>query len=742
MRISLSRKIFWLFLPMTTISLLFGVTVYYGLTGINLANSQISQIKAFQLQLKELEVWQTNIIRHHDASHHKAFKLEINKTRKMATELARIQGNLPRYLRSRLEKISFFMDNFSRASLELYNRYDTDLRFPKKNGTLLNKLDARVDGMTETVDPQLLNSFRNELQKLSFLQLKIYHDRDISKLPELKKIKREMARIMNRPEILTIVDQFLANLEANYLNYLGIRDKEDFLHKTSERFFQVSLDTILPIEKRNQRTKHIFILAIIGITLLAILLNLLCWLYSSRYLRRFLSSHKRAIQVIEKSDYDFDLTRLPNDEIGDLTRTLKQVVSDRQQAEESLRKSEDRYRIFVDNATDAFYLSDMNGRFLDVNKAACTTLGYTREELLSLTIFDVDADFPPDKLSEILGSLTYNEPRLVESVHKKKDGKMFPVEVRIRSFGQKEQPLLLSLARDIADRKKAEQELTKHREHLEELVEKRTNELKEKTDKIEESRKALTYLVEDVNKAGEELRKVNMEYAAANKELKEFAYIVSHDLKAPLRAISQLTHWISEDYSEAFDDDGKKQMDLILKRVKRMDGLIEGILRYSRIGRIREKEERPDLNLIVKNIIDALSPPDNVKIIIENELPDVLRDSTRMEQVFQNLIGNAIKFMDKSEGIIRVGCADEGAYWKFSISDNGPGIDKRYHDKIFRIFQTLVPRDEHESTGIGLTLVKKIIELYGGSVSVESEAGRGATFFFTLPKKGEKYEKL
>jgi len=273
-------------------------------------------------------------------------------------------------------------------------------------------------------------------------------------------------------------------------------------------------------------------------------------------------------------------------------------------------------------------------------------------------------------------------------------------------------------------------------------VEKRTNELKEKTDKIEESRKALTYLVEDVNKAGEELRKVNMEYAAANKELKEFAYIVSHDLKAPLRAISQLTHWISEDYSEAFDDDGKKQMDLILKRVKRMDGLIEGILRYSRIGRIREKEERPDLNLIVKNIIDALSPPDNVKIIIENELPDVLRDSTRMEQVFQNLIGNAIKFMDKSEGIIRVGCADEGAYWKFSISDNGPGIDKRYHDKIFRIFQTLVPRDEHESTGIGLTLVKKIIELYGGSVSVESEAGRGATFFFTLPKKGEKYEKL
>jgi len=298
-----------------------------------------------------------------------------------------------------------------------------------------------------------------------------------------------------------------------------------------------------------------------------------------------------------------------------------------------------------------------------------------------------------------------------------------------------------NLEDEIIERKQAE-ELSKYRDHLEELVEDRTNELKEKTDKIEESRKALTYLVEDVNEAGEELRKINIEYAAANKELKEFAYIVSHDLKAPLRAISQLTHWISEDYSEAFDTDGKERMDLIIKRVKRMDGLIDGILRYSRVGRIREKEECLDLNLLVNEVINNIAPPDNVWITFENKLPVVFRDSARMEQVFQNLIGNAIKFMDKREGIIRVGCVDEGAYWKFSVSDNGPGIDKRYHDKIFRIFQTLVPRDEHESTGIGLTLVKKIIKLYGGYVWVESEAGRGTTFFFTLPKKGEKYEKL
>ena len=106
-----------------------------------------------------------------------------------------------------------------------------------------------------------------------------------------------------------------------------------------------------------------------------------------------------------------------------------------------------------------------------------------------------------------------------------------------------------------------------------------------------------------------------------------------------------------------------------------------------------------------------------------------------MGQVFQNLIGNAIKFMDKDEGVINVSCVDEGELWKFTVSDNGPGIDKRYHDKIFQIFQTLMARDEHESTGIGLTLVKKIITLYGGSIRVESEVGKGSAFIFTLPKR-------
>jgi light-regulated signal transduction histidine kinase (bacteriophytochrome) len=215
--------------------------------------------------------------------------------------------------------------------------------------------------------------------------------------------------------------------------------------------------------------------------------------------------------------------------------------------------------------------------------------------------------------------------------------------------------------------------------------------------------------------------------------------VVSHDLKAPLRAISQLTHWISEDYTEALDREGREMMDLILKRVKRMDGLIEGVLSYSRIGRIKERTVALDLNILVDEIIESAMAPSHVRVKIDGDLPVVQRDPIRMQQVFQNLIDNAITYMDKPEGLVRIGCEDEGMQWKFSIADNGPGIDRQYHEKIFQIFQTLTPRDEHESSGVGLTLVKKIIEQYDGSIWVVSEQGNGSTFYFTLPKREDSH---
>ncbi len=219
----------------------------------------------------------------------------------------------------------------------------------------------------------------------------------------------------------------------------------------------------------------------------------------------------------------------------------------------------------------------------------------------------------------------------------------------------------------------------------------------------------------------------------ANQDLKEFAYVTSHDLKAPLRGISSLAKWISEDYGDKFDEEGKKQIDMLLSRVNRMHNLIDGILQYSRVGRIKEKIVKINLNKLVPDVIDTLSPPANISVRIGNELPVVEFEETRIIQVFQNLISNAIKYINKPQGLVEIGCVEESGFWKFSVKDNGCGIEQKHFEKIFQIFQTLAPRDEFESTGVGLTVAKKIVELYGGRIWLESEIGIGTTFFFTLP---------
>jgi PAS domain S-box-containing protein len=220
---------------------------------------------------------------------------------------------------------------------------------------------------------------------------------------------------------------------------------------------------------------------------------------------------------------------------------------------------------------------------------------------------------------------------------------------------------------------------------------------------------------------------------ATNKELNDFAYIVSHDLKAPLRAIGSLASWLASDHAEKLGDEGKELVSLLLARTKRMHDLIEGVLRYSRIARSREEVKEVNLGELVPDVVELLSPPAHVQVKIHDPLPIIRCEPTKMQQVFQNLVSNAVKFMDKPQGLVEIGCARENGHWRFYVRDNGPGIEERHFEKIFQIFQTLAPRDEYESTGIGLTVVKKIIESHGGRIWVESKLGAGTTFHFTVP---------
>ncbi|WP_437819810.1 PAS domain-containing protein [Sorangium sp. So ce1078] len=233
----------------------------------------------------------------------------------------------------------------------------------------------------------------------------------------------------------------------------------------------------------------------------------------------------------------------------------------------------------------------------------------------------------------------------------------------------------------------------------------------------------------------DELARLTEALQRMNRELDQFAYITSHDLKAPLRGIANLSQWIEDDEHEHLSEQSKRNLELLRNRVQRMDALIDAILAYSRVGRVRVPTEVVAVGPLIEEVVDLLSPPVGFRVEIAAPLPSVVAERTLLQQVFMNLLGNAIKHhRDKESGRAVVSCADAGSHWRFTVADNGPGISPRFHDKIFVIFQTLEARDRSEGTGVGLALVKKIVESSGGAVALDSDVGRGAAFSFTWPK--------
>jgi signal transduction histidine kinase len=285
-----------------------------------------------------------------------------------------------------------------------------------------------------------------------------------------------------------------------------------------------------------------------------------------------------------------------------------------------------------------------------------------------------------------------------------------------------------ALQAEITERKLVENELRQYKERLEELVEQRTKELATVNQFLQQE-------IVQRQQSQEQMAELLKEVESTNRELNDFAYIVSHDLKAPLRGIGLLSEWLLTDYADKFDDEGKSLVNRLINRVQKLQRLIDSILEYSRIGRSQGEKREIDLNNVVKDVIELLEHKKNIEIEITNHLPKINCEKTKLEQVFQNLLSNAIKFLDKPQGKITVGCTEEKDYWQFSVSDNGPGIEEKHFIRIFQIFQKLSDSQDSESTGIGLSIVKKIVEMYGGEAWVESEVGKGSTFYFKIKKE-------
>jgi PAS domain S-box-containing protein len=259
---------------------------------------------------------------------------------------------------------------------------------------------------------------------------------------------------------------------------------------------------------------------------------------------------------------------------------------------------------------------------------------------------------------------------------------------------------LNAVVQDITERKRQEAELKSLTETLERRVEERTAELER-----------------------------------SNRELDQFAYVASHDLKAPLRGIGQLATWISEDAEPVLPEKSKEHLAKLQGRIRRMNTLLDDLLAYSRAGRVRHAPEPVDITALVRDLVETLAPPAGFDIRIQPQMPTLRTERVALELVLRNLIGNAIKHHNQREGVVEITAQETDDWIEIAVRDNGPGIAPEYHGRIFEMFQTLQPRDRVEGSGMGLAIVKRTLEVRGGTITLESAVGVGTTFRFTWPKR-------
>lgn len=370
--------------------------------------------------------------------------------------------------------------------------------------------------------------------------------------------------------------------------------------------------------------------------------------------------------------------------------------------QEALKEREEIYSSIVNQASDSIGLIDIEtGRFVEFNHSAYQTLGYTQDEFSLMCIQDIEADEDAQAIKNHMNKIRDTTGSVFETRHLHKSGKIIDVRSSARMINIRDKEYISAIWSDISEEKKAKIEIQQLNLNLEKRVEERTAELQ-----------------------------------FANSELDAFAYTVSHDLRAPLRAINGFTNILKEDFSKFLNEEGTELIETITENAARMGFLIDDLLTFSRLSRSEMNLVEVDMNHLVKLAYQEITNPEQRALISFNteKLPAVTADNPLLKQVWLNLISNAVKFSSKTEKPeIHISASKETDKFVFKITDNGVGFNSKYAGKLFGVFQRLHSVREFEGTGAGLAIVQRVIVRHGGKVWATSELGKGASFYFSLP---------
>jgi PAS domain S-box-containing protein len=418
-------------------------------------------------------------------------------------------------------------------------------------------------------------------------------------------------------------------------------------------------------------------------------------------------------------------------------------VSESYQMRAELAESERRFRQATMNAPLPIMIHAEDGEVILINETWTELSGYRHDQIPTMEKFTqlaygerkkaVQMDI--DRLYAINKRVDEGEYQITTNTGEQRTWLFSSSPLGLTRTGKR---LVISMAIDITKRKQAQDELTKLKDELEEQVEKRTQQLQEQVEKLDRSQKAMLYMVEDLNEVTAQLQEKSHRLELSNRELEAFSYSVSHDLRAPLRAINGYAHFLEEDYLDRLNEEGKRYLRVIQQSADHMNQLISDLLNLSRVSRTEINLTAIDMQEAVQTLFNQITS-EQEKAEFEwtiEDLPTIKCDPILIKQVWQNLISNALKYsQNASVKRIEISATENEKYVVFCVKDYGAGFNPKYKDKLFGVFQRLHSEDEFEGSGIGLAIVQRIILRHGGEVWADGKIGEGAAFFFSLPKR-------